>query len=67
MTQDGSLSFESPSSFDIGNKQESALVEKDEMSRKSFSLFLYAASDNVSSGLFSFRLFVMPGVLVFDN
>lgn len=61
------LSFRRPCAADIGDKQESAFIQKYEVGTKPFGVFLYAASDNVSNERFLFRFFGARGVPASDN
>ncbi len=53
--QMGSLTPRRPSTPDIGNQEEAALVKKDQMGAKSIRVFLYAAICNVSSAVWPLR------------
>ena len=57
----------SPRTTDVGNKQETRLIDEDQMGPKSFGLFLYGAIGKPSNGRSLSRSFAKPGVLASDN
>ena len=62
-----SLSFDGPSSLDVGNKRESALIQEGQAGSKLSGLFLYAAKRDVSSNESFPRVFAWPSWKVSDN
>lgn len=67
MVKERSLTFRPPGTADVGNKQESRFIEKDQMGPKFFGFFLYEASGNASNGQFLLRPFARLDARVSDN
>lgn len=65
VSEDGGLTDRRPGLADVGNEEEPAFVEEDEMGPKFSGFFLYAATRLASSGRWPPRPFAGPGAPVF--
>ena len=61
------FSFDRPSSLDVGDKRESALIQEGQAGSKPSGLFLYEARRGASSNEFSPRVFAWPSWKVSDS